>query len=468
METIQLIVQIIAAVAGVLALLASIPLFFAFRWPSAAMWGLKLIVSALSTVMILVGAFVLLVGLTTDALFITLLGSAIVFIYLLHYISITRPPRAATGFAQAFGPDWENSISPDRKKYFLPKRTTLLLPAVPQPQFQQNIFFATIPGTDRSLLCDIWQPPQNVAPSGAAFIFLHGSAFCFLDKDLATRPFFGHLAAQGHLIMDVAYRLAPETDITGMVHDLMRAIVWLKEKASVYGIDPSRIVVGGGSAGGHLAMLAAYNMEDPAFIPTDLVEKDRSVCAVISLYGTSDMEALYYHTNQHLTTHSIPGRPKKEVPKKMPGWMVKLIGKDFHRLGLDKGFENIGTLPPLLGGHPDECPDRYARFSPVTYVHAHCPPTLLIHGAHDIMAPVKATRRLYQRLLAENVPVVLHVLPQSDHAFDMVFPRIAPAAHNAIYDVERFMALMSIREPVVRTRQVRTTPSVTGEQHKET
>jgi acetyl esterase/lipase len=452
MHIIQVILQILAAVAGGVALLLSVPLFFAFRWPAAAMWLIKIIVSALSSVLAFIGVLITLVGLTTGALFITWMGLAVVAIYILHFASITRPPDAATGFEQAFGAHWENGIPPDSKTHFLSKRTALWLPSIPKPRLQQNIAFATIPGTGRKLLCDIWQPPKNINPSGLAFIFLHGSAFYFLDKDCGTRPFFSHLAAQGHVIMDVAYRLAPETDIQGMVHDVNRAIVWIKEQAEVYGIQSSRIVVGGGSAGGHLAMLAAYTGNDPVFIPPDLIGKDTSVCAVISLYGTSDLEAIYYHTNQHLTTRTVPGKPKKAVPAKMPKWMTKLFGDDYHRFGFDKSLENIGTLAPLLGGHPDECPERYSLFSPVTHVHAHCPPTLLIHGAHDIMAPLASPRRLYQRLLMEKVPAVLHVLPQTDHAFDVALPRIAPAAHNAIYDVERFMAFMNLREPLVKSK----------------
>jgi acetyl esterase/lipase len=167
---------------------------------------------------------------------------------------------------------------------------------------------------------------------------------------------------------------------------------------------------------------------------------------VISLYGSNDLTALYYHTNQHLTTRSIPGTPKKPAPAKMSEWVMKSIGKDYHRLGFDQDFAKVGTLAPLLGGHPDECPERYELLSPNSHIHKNCPPTLLIHGEHDIMAPVSGTRDLYARLVEEKIPAVLHLLPQTDHAFDMMFPKIAPATHNAIYDVERFMALMALRK----------------------
>ena len=125
----------------------------------------------------------------------------------------------------------------------------------------------------------------------------------------------------------------------------------------------------------------------------------------------------------------------------MPGWMIKKMGKEYYRLNMDKGLVNAGAFAPILGGHPDECPQCYTLFSPVAHVHSNCPPTLLIHGEHDVMAPVKSTRILYNRLVKEQVPTVMHILPQTDHAFDLILPKISPSAHNAFYDVERFLAL---------------------------
>jgi acetyl esterase/lipase len=441
-DIIKLIVQIIAAVSGSLAALAAILLYIRLRWPVPALWVLKLYVSALSPLFALIGVLGTIVGLTTGSVFISLIGIYNVLLFFVHIFRVTRPPDFSGSFEQAFGLDWENRIHPEQKNHFLPKRTILMLPAVPNPRLEQNISFSTIPGTDRRLLCDIWQPPENIIPSGLAFIYLHGSAWYFLDKDLGTRPFFSHLAAQGHVTMDVAYRLAPETDMMGMVNDVKRAIVWMKENAGTYGVYPNRIVVGGGSAGAHLALLAAYTANNPQFTPKELGGKDISVCAVISLYGPTDLVAMYYHTNQHLTTRSTTERQKKPVPTQMPQWIIKRMGKEYYRMGMNKGFENAGAFAPLLGGHPDECPETYALFSPVTHVHPDCPPTLLIHGAHDLMAPVKSTRFLHTRLVEEKVPTVMHILPQTDHAFDLQLPKISPSAHNAFYDAERFMTLM--------------------------
>ncbi len=441
MDVIKLIIQILAGVTSCLAALMSILFFVQLRWPAPALWFLKLYTSALSPLLALIGVLGIIVGLTTGSVFISLIGIYDVLIFFIHIFRVTRPPDSSSSFKQAFGPQWESLISAEQKKYFLPSRTILKLPVVPNPYIEQNISFATIPGTDRKLLCDVWQPPENIVPSALAFIYLHGSAWYLLDKDFATRPFFRHLTAQGHVIMDVAYRLSPETDLMGMVNDVKRAIVWMKENAATYGVNPNRIVVGGGSAGGHLALLTAYTTNNPQFTPKELEGKDISVCAVISEYGPTDLESMYFHTNQHLTTRSTPCRPKKAVPTQMPQWMIKRMGKNYYRLGMDKGFENAGAFAPLLGGHPDECLETYALFSPVTHVHSHCPLTLLIHGEHDTMAPVKTTRFLHTRLLEEKVPAVMHILPQTDHAFDLILPKISPSAHNAFYDVERFLAL---------------------------
>ncbi len=278
MEIITIIIQSLAALLGFLTALLSILFFLQLHWPAPALWFLKIYSSALSPLFVLIGVFSSVVGLATGSVFISLIGIYNVLICCIHIFSVTRPPDASSNFEMAFGLHWEDKINPELKNSFLPRRTVLKLPAVPHPRIEQNISFATIPGTDRKLLCDIWQPQENVAPTGLALIYLHGGTWYLLDKDLGTRPFFGHLSAQGHVIMDVAYRLAPETDMMGMLNDVKRAITWMKESAGTYRINPDRIVIGGGSAGAHLALLAAYTANNPQFTPKELEGKDTRIC----------------------------------------------------------------------------------------------------------------------------------------------------------------------------------------------
>jgi acetyl esterase/lipase len=131
--------------------------------------------------------------------------------------------------------------------------------------FEQDVVIANLKETSAVLLADLWQPAYPNCRSGLGIIYLHGSGWHYADKDFGTRHFFRHLAQQGHVIADLAYALAPQADLFGMVADVQRAIVWMKEHAPNLGIRSDRIILMGGSAGGHLALLAGYTPNHPRF-----------------------------------------------------------------------------------------------------------------------------------------------------------------------------------------------------------
>lgn len=416
---------------------------FRLRQPTSfPLWGMKVFASALSPFLLLFGLLAAAIGWALDNPLLLILGVLGAALYAVHVRSVTQPPEAATDLDAAFGAQWADRIPAERKTRFLSKRYVIRLPKAPDPVLEQDQVFHTIPDTDRQLLCDIWQPPETVQRSGLVFLYLHGSAWTLFDKDYGTRPFFRHLANQGHVVMDIAYRLFPETDLMGMVHDAKHAIAWIKANAAAYQVDPSRILIGGGSAGGHVALLAAYTDQDERFLPPDLADQDLSVRGVLSLYGPTDLKATYYHTAQHITGSSAKGKkPKTDEEEGTPPWLRKRMGENFHRLGFDKKVEP-GMLEGILGVTPEDDPERYALFSPVTHADAACPPTLQISGRHDIIIPEEGVRRLHLRLAEAGVPAALHMVPQVDHAFDLILPKTSPSAHNAYYDLERFLALM--------------------------
>jgi acetyl esterase/lipase len=323
------------------------------------------------------------------------------------------------------------------------------LPTAPEPRLRQDVVFATVPGTGRSLLCDLWQPPAGVPASGLAVVYLHASAWYILDKDTGTRPLFRHLAAQGNGVVDVAYRLFPETDLPGMVADAKRAVAWLQDHAADLEIRPDRIVVAGGSAGGHLALLAAYTHDDPTLTPAELAGSYPGVCGVVSLYGQADLAAHYDHTSQQKVCRPDDPQPDWDAPP--PPWMVRLFGPDAGRLGLQH-LPVGGRCDWLVGGTPSEIPDRYAQLSPIHHVHLGCPPTLLVHGQQDETAPVTAMRHLHQRLEQAGVPVTAVYLPHTDHAFDVIAVPWSPQARTAIHVLERFLAVLATTDQQPRTQ----------------
>jgi acetyl esterase/lipase len=307
--------------------------------------------------------------------------------------------------------------------------------------------FSTPPGADKPLLCDIWQPPAGTEPSGLAFIYFHGSAWHYLDKDFQTRPMFRHLAEQGHVIMDVAYRLCPEVDLYQMMGDTRQAIAWMKENAGRYGVNRKKIVVAGGSAGAHLALLAAYAPGHLDLTPADLQGVDTSVAGVVSWYGPVDLAWTCRHT---LGTLGIEAAARKPSENPVVGFLDR-IKLAMMKQAFAGGPDAIPyTLPEMfthmLGDMPEAIPHTYALVSPMSHVGPNCPPTLLFQGDHDTLVPVTATREFYHRLEGADARVIYVELPQTEHGFDLVFPPRAPAAQAALYDVDRFLALLAAEE----------------------
>jgi acetyl esterase/lipase len=351
-----------------------------------------------------------------------------------------RVGSARADLSSALGTGWQDRIPSPLRRHMVRRWWAGWLRSDPEPRLRRDVAFATVPGTGRALLCDVWQPPPGVAPSGLAVVYLHGSAWYVFDKDFFTRPLFRHLAAQGHVIVDVAYRLFPETDVPGMVGDAKRAVAWVREHTTELAVDPDRIVLAGGSAGGHLALLAAYAPGEPALTPRELARSDLRVRAVASLYGPASVDALYWHTSQDKVCH--PDDPQPDWTAPPPRALVRLFGADAARLRLQFMTYSGGTTW-LVGGTPDQVPEAYAQVSVFSYIRPGCPPTLLMHGTHDEMAPVAATRQLQHRLEDAGVPVTAVYLPHTDHMFDLVGTRWSPAARVAFYTLERFLAVIA-------------------------
>jgi len=269
-----------------------------------------------------------------------------------HVARVIAPHDA---FAQAFGAGWEAHIPAHLRARFRSRRWPARPPGGPPPRHRPDIPFATWPdGTP--LLCDLWLPPAGVEPTGLGLIYLHGSAWHYIDKDVGTRPFFRALARQGHVVMDVAYTLSPRATMQVMVGDVKRAIAWLKEEGSTYGVDPERIVLTGGSAGGHLALLAAYTPNDPDLQPAGLAG-DTSVAGVVAYYGFADLAATHRYFNA--AGEGVAGR-------------IMAFSDDLFCRLFDERLRGIGFIPPYgrwvpmteflslpLGGTPADVPEAY-------------------------------------------------------------------------------------------------------------
>ena len=207
-----------------------------------------------------------------------------------------------------------------------------------------------------------------------------------------------HLAANGWVGFNADYRLSPDVAMPEHVIDVKRAIAWVREHGAEHGADPERIVITGGSAGGHLAALAALTANDPALQP-GFEDVDTSVVAAIPFYGVYDLtdgDRVYWHDFTY--------------------WLL----------------EKIVVKEQLA-----EAREVFAKNSPTHLVHAGAPPFLIFHGDSDTIIPVEDARSFVAELEAESEATVRYVeLPGADHAFD-VFPSLRSAV--VIEGIERFL-----------------------------
>lgn len=352
-------------------------------------------------------------------------------------------------FAQTFGAQWEDRIPSNLKARLPSRRYTLIQPSPPVVPGNRNVVIGTSEGTKRPLLCDIWEPPANVTRTGLGVIYFHGGLWQAVDKDFLTQPLFRRLVGQGHVMMDVAYSLSPEANLDQMLNDVKQAILWMKKYSMEYGINPDRIVLMGVSGGAHLAQLAAYAPDHPAFQLASS-DVDISIRAVVSISGVTDLRIFFHEYGQT--------NPKQ--PEYSSQITDDLRPRIYDKTWLDKFLTRSRAFPAyrhsnmpggplllvyLLGGTLQEVPKVYRLGSPIVHIGPHCPPTLILHGEDDFAVNVSHGRRLHDALKKAGAVSIYIEYPNTVHGFDQYFGvsrRVAPAAQSATYDIERFLALM--------------------------
>jgi acetyl esterase/lipase len=192
------------------------------------------------------------------------------------------------------------------------------------------------------------------------------------------------MAEHGYLFVAGEYRVMDEAPWPAQIQDVKAIIRWLRVHHERLGIDPAAIVIGGKSAGGHLALLAAGARGLDAFeTGGDHPEVSSEVAAAIGVAPVADLTEW----------------------ARRPG------------------------LAPLFGDHPSD--DVIRAASPMTYASHAYPPTLLMHGTADETVPHAMTVAMYEALERAGTPVDLHLYAGQDHFFDRE-PRGGEAVANAM------------------------------------
>jgi acetyl esterase/lipase len=247
----------------------------------------------------------------------------------------------------------------------------------PRPrQPDSRITYLTVDGQD--LHAEIWEPQSRAATPGAGVLFIHGGGFW--GGALGSRPaLFGGLADSGVPVVDVEYRISPPPRWNQAPGDILCALTWLEQNGPSYGIDPFKIVIVGESAGGNLALVAAY-AAGTGKVQSSCTGDSAPPRAVVAISPTGDLVGMWRDASLSLDGVTFP--------------------------------------EAYIGGTPDQFPDRYDRASPMWLIRNDVPPTLILAGSIDHLVHLERTTIVSDQLNAAGADSTLVVVPFADHGFD--------------------------------------------------
>jgi acetyl esterase/lipase len=234
----------------------------------------------------------------------------------------------------------------------------------------KNIEYKNIGG--KSLQLDIYIP-KNVSKPVPLLVFIHGGGWRGGDR-ADYLVYLVAFAKKGYITATVSYRLLKDAPYPACAEDITDAVSWFFKNGQKYGYDPDRIALIGGSAGGHLAMLAGYGWKNPA---TNIdTAGDHRIKAVVDIYGPYDL------TTEYARTHSL--------------------------------------VTSFLNNTYEKAPEIFSEASPKHYLDSTDPPTMILQGTSDQLVPVSQSDSLKAMLDNLGIPCVYYRLPLWPHTMDIV------------------------------------------------
>lgn len=277
-----------------------------------------------------------------------------------------------------------------------PLRVWPLLAGVEPPEIlpETHQYTAT---NGQQLRLDVYREPARTAELRPLVVVIHGGSWRGGDRRQLPK-LNSYLADWGYVVVSIDYRLAPAHPYPAALADVTAAVAHLKARAAALGIDSTRIVLLGRSAGGHLALLAAYTRRDPA------------IRGAVSYYGPTDLRWGWHH----------PSPPRV--------------------------YDSRGVLRDFLSGPLGQRGAVYDEASPIRHVASGAThpqagnpvvPTLLIHGGRDPLVFDAHAAMLAGRLRAAGARVAYVRLPWATHGCDFAFN--GPCGQISTWAVNRFL-----------------------------
>lgn len=265
--------------------------------------------------------------------------------------------------------------------------------AVTRPQIKliSDVVFEQVPTRgyeNRAMKMDLLVP-QGKEPM-PAIVFVTGGGFINANKDSYIQERL-RLAEEGYVTASIEYRVAPTATFPEPLQDVKAAVRYLRAHAEQFRIDPDRIGIFGGSAGGYLAAMAGTTSGTRRFDTGDHLDQSSAVQAVVDLYGVSD-----------LTSIGADYAPEVQALHRTSGATEALW------------LKGSPVFNGRAGGVQDY-PEEAEAANPLHYISETTPPFLLMHGDRDTVVSPSQTEILHQALRAKGVDSTRYVVQGAAH-----------------------------------------------------
>ncbi|MFC1607523.1 alpha/beta hydrolase fold domain-containing protein [Candidatus Latescibacterota bacterium] len=250
-----------------------------------------------------------------------------------------------SSFSLVYSQDKNMTKSPDTA--FLESVKTEIHPERDNADYPNELYVKRrfVYGVDngRQLEADIFTPiviPEKARP---AIVFLHGGAWMFGDPSQFHIHAVYLAEKYGFFAMSLNYRTSIEARFPAALHDAKCAIRWLHSRANDLNIDPEKIAICGGSAGGHLSSMVA------------------TTAGVKEYEGDGGYRNFSSEVN-----------------------LAIIFNGEFDMWDLVNKGSLIQAMQLFIGGTPEELPEKYDELSSIKRIHESVPPVLLLHGTVDM------------------------------------------------------------------------------------
>jgi acetyl esterase/lipase len=296
-------------------------------------------------------------------------------------------------------------------------------PAAEAPAGPQTVVYKTV--GDTKIEADVYGADDKVRP---AVVWIHGGALINGNRKGPPAQILDLCGKEGFVLVSIDYRLGPEVKLPEIAADVRDALGWLRsEGKKQFHVDPERIAVTGGSAGGYLTLLSG----------TWAAVRPR---ALVAYWGYGDVDGDWYTKPSEHYRKVSPLVDREEALKGVGRGVLTGTNADNQkargRYYLYLRQNGLWTRE-ITGFEPGREKENLDPYCPVRNVTADYPPTLMVHGTEDTDVPYEQSAAMDRELARQGVKHELVTVKGAGHGLSGGDKQAVADAHRRAVDFLR-------------------------------